>query len=62
MYLPLGGMGCGQAWEEMVSLLRGKAKWLLKEGFVSDWPWAVPTDCLRLGASFPHGENCLSSV
>lgn len=41
---------------------RQSAKWLLKEGFVSDWPWAVLTDCLRLGASFPHGEDCLSSV
>lgn len=54
MWAGMGGNG--------LTSQRQSAKWLLKEGFVSDWPWAVPTDCLRLGASFPHGEDCLSSV
>lgn len=42
---------------------RQSAKWLLKEGFVSDWPWAVPTDCLRLEGILPSwrglSEQCL---
>lgn len=63
---PLGGIGCVQAREEMVSLLTDRVQIGLlnkaREFALTGLGQLLPPACLKLGASFPLGEACLSSV